>query len=81
MNDDIQYAYAAYRPCGCMCVAIADRPVNKKEIGKKLKEWVANGLTVQRVLSERVKTELVWSPCPHENQPVPLPALPMFPEL
>ena len=50
-TETVTYAYAAYKPCGCMVAAATDEPHNADDIAK----WIRAGLRVERVTCEAVR--------------------------
>mgnify|MGYP001574533717 CR=1 FL=1 len=59
-TETVTYAYAAYKPCGCMVAAATDEPHNADDIAK----WIRAGLRVERVTSDAPNAATPHAPPP-----------------
>lgn len=62
------YSYIGRKPCGCMVAAIVDEPDMAKIIAEWLPKWIAQGLTIEHVHHDVVRSEFVTN-CPHPDMP------------
>lgn len=61
--EESTYCYVARKDCGCMVAAAVDKSDYREDTAKLLSDWILEGLTVDRVLVETVRKELMS--CPH----------------
>lgn len=57
------YSYVGVRPCGCAVAACVDEPQYRKENAKSLKQWMLDGMTIERWTTARVRTDLKSCHC------------------
>lgn len=63
-QEEIDYCYAAFKPCGCMVGAA----VELQSMCATLAEWGDNSIFVRRVPVTHVRAGLVFGDCPHETK-------------
>lgn len=63
-----EFAYIGRLACGCVVAAIVDCDSTKNDIGDTIKEWLDDGLTIERVTVAWVQQH-GFDDCTHEVQP------------
>lgn len=66
MEPHEQPCYVGKKPCGCIVAAIADDGRDRERVATALRDWVRDGLTVERTTAAVVRQEFVGNDCPHE---------------
>lgn len=64
---DTGYSYVGRKSCGCLVAAVVDDTDDAKDVAADVAGFIRQGLTIERVLHDVVRTELTFS-CPHEAQ-------------
>ena len=54
--------YIGVKPCGCLIMAIVDRPEHQKDVAKEVAKAIREGLKVSRVPTQQVR-DMPWE-CP-----------------
>jgi len=68
--SDKNMNYVARDTCGCIVEAIADKPARRDTIAEMMREWILEGLTVERVPDDVIRAE--FRTCPHQGVQLPL---------
>lgn len=69
-QDNDSPAYVGKKKCGCIVAAIVDD--GSERVATALRDWVRDGLTVERTTAADVRQNFVEEPCPHEPQQLAL---------
>ncbi len=57
-TKDGEYSYIGREPCGCIsCAIVISENTKKKDIPRELVQWARWGLTIDRVLTEGLRTD------------------------
>ena len=68
MNEAEPKTYIARKSCGCVVAAWVNMPDHKRDVATFLSKMVREGLTVELVETERVRTTKSWlRRCPHDK--------------
>ncbi|KKM13659.1 hypothetical protein LCGC14_1713970 [marine sediment metagenome] len=62
------FSYVALKDCGCLAMAMVDRPERKKDVAKEVAKGIRQGYAFHRLTTQQVR-DMEWT-CP-EHKVVP----------
>lgn len=61
--------YVGRNPCGCIAFLVVDEPTHAKPVAREVARGIREGMTIERVATEWVRTPAcTLQPC-HDSQP------------
>lgn len=71
IDEKPSWSYVGCKWCGCIVAAYVEDPDPKrrKDLGREVGKWIADGLTVQRMLSEAIRVKWIGADCDHGEAP------------
>lgn len=71
IDEKPSWSYVGCKWCGCIVAAYVEDtdPKRRKDLGREVGKWIAEGLTVQRMLSESVRVKWMGKECEHGDAP------------
>jgi hypothetical protein len=68
LKDDTGYSYIGRCECGEMVAAIVDNPERSREVAKQVSDWIRDGLTIERVTHDVVRSSFSHCRCAEKEQ-------------